>query len=328
MLKSCLNFYINLDELRDRLRFLGHNINGLSNDMITGAGSIEALQSGFEAFYEGFLTDNEQLAYETGQLIKSFDKLGLAIPATKEDFKALLGSLDLTSNSGQDLYGRLIVLSEAFADVYDEVENLANGIYKTIDKLRKIAEDFINSFLKVKDNGNQTSILRYNEMREEFRRMFDEKGILRADVELEEAEKLYTSISNLGKDLGQNNDHLVDSLVNQFKDDLDRFDYAKDVMKVNIVDGLKGLEGLTQLQVQQLQNIANPNSNPSSPVLAPNNNVTYNSTQVISSSGTISDALTGLVSNLVSKIADYPKRTYDILDDVVNGNLKMKVEVI
>lgn len=326
--EELFELYVNLDGLRDRLRFLGHDINGLSNDMITGAGSVEALQDGFNSFYKGFLSDNEQLAFETGQLIKSFDKLGLAIPATKEDFKALLGSLDLTSSSGQDLYGRLIVLSEAFADVYDEVENLANGIYKTIDKLRKIAEDFINSFSKVKDNGNQTSILRYNEMREEFRRMFDEKGILRADVELEEVEKLYTSISNLGKDLGQNNNHIVDSLVNQFKDDLDRFDYAKDVMKVNIVDGLKGLEGLTQLQVQQLQSIANPNSNPSSPILTPSNNYTYNSTQVVSSSGTISDALTGLVSNLVSKIADYPKRTYDILDDVVNGNLKIKVEVI
>jgi hypothetical protein len=65
--------YITLDELRDKIKFLGHNIVGLTTSMIYGAGSISALQTGFNDFFNGILTEEERLVFQTEQLIGSYN---------------------------------------------------------------------------------------------------------------------------------------------------------------------------------------------------------------------------------------------------------------
>jgi uncharacterized protein Smg (DUF494 family) len=49
-----------------------------------------------------------------GQFVDSFNSLNIALPNSKEAFKELLGSIDLTTEAGQELYGRLIILSGEF----------------------------------------------------------------------------------------------------------------------------------------------------------------------------------------------------------------------
>ena len=62
-------------------------------------------------------------------LSKEFDRLGIALPNSKDDFKALISGLDLTSEEGQKLYGSLITLSGAFSDVSDEAEKAYKCYY-------------------------------------------------------------------------------------------------------------------------------------------------------------------------------------------------------
>ena len=77
--------------------------------MIYGAGTITDLQSGFKAYFENFLSDDEQLAYKTEQLTEKFNSLGLALPSSNLAFKDLLLNIDETTASGQELYGRIII---------------------------------------------------------------------------------------------------------------------------------------------------------------------------------------------------------------------------
>ncbi|MFW0714108.1 tape measure protein [Aliarcobacter butzleri] len=270
--------YTSLDKLRDRLIFLGQETQGLSNNMIFGAGSITELENGFEAFFENFLSESEQLTYKTQQLIKEFDNLNIALPISKDSFKSLLNSLDLTTSSGQELFGRLIILSDEFA-------NVANSTQETIDTLKKSLEDlttnqfdsFISSldkvgtsittikntalsFLQGLSTSNNSSleeqIISYNKMRAEFATYFDSEGVIKSGVDENSVNNLYSRISSIATNISGKDDYLKDSLISQFENDIFKFDLADEIIKVNIVDGLGTLYNLTAQQLTQLQTVA------------------------------------------------------------------------
>ena len=139
--------YVALDTLRETLKFLKLDTDAISYSSIRGAGSVEALADGMNAYIENFLTDEEQLAYKTMLLRKEFSKLDVAMPSNKEGFTALINSLDLSTDAGQELYGRLIILSEGFATVADETDKLMGSIEDSFLKTIQTIEDAINALL-------------------------------------------------------------------------------------------------------------------------------------------------------------------------------------
>ena len=253
--------YTILDGLRDRLKFLNHNINGLSFGMIKGAGSIDALQSGFEAFFEGFLTDTEQLSYITSVMSKEFNKLNIALPVNKDAFKALLAGIDLTTVAGQELYGRLIILSEGFAEVADAVAESIKALEEQLlDKGTQAFEDFntalekvfksvqsmiaktknlINSITeKTTEDDLYTRLVKYNKLFDEFA--------------LTSSEETYDAILALSQSLADDSD-VAPSVLKRLDAVQGSLTEKEQVLRVNIVDGLGELLGLNQAQLQQLQ---------------------------------------------------------------------------
>jgi|GEM_PF-1672591 len=242
--------YNSLDNLRHRLEYLKHDIQGLSSSMISGAGSLEVLQDGFKSYFEHFLSSEEQLEFNTQALEKSFKALNLELPNSKDSFKKLLDEIDLTSQSGQELYGSLISLSGAFAKLTEETEDLNNlklnefisnmdKISSTLKSLKDTALSFVNSFNSSDDDIKQ-NLITYNKKRKEFDSYF-ENGELKKDVDLDKVKTLYSSLSDVGKTLSKQDGYLKDRLVNIFEQDIEKFDFANDVLKVKIVDGLGDL---------------------------------------------------------------------------------------
>jgi len=137
--------YTSLDTLRETLKFLKTDTEAISFASIRGAGSLEALASGISSYIENFLTEEEQLAYSTTLLIKEFNKLDIALPTSKDGFKNLLESIDKTTESGQELYGSLIILSESFALRLILINHLVHLLYLLV-KLDLIS---LNYFLKM-----------------------------------------------------------------------------------------------------------------------------------------------------------------------------------
>lgn len=267
------SIYVNLDELRDRLIYLGHEAQGLSSDMIMGAGSISELTDAFSSYFDNFLSDDEQLTYNTQQLIEKFNTLNIALPTSKDGFRALLSSIDLTTASGQELYGRIIVLNDAFASVANEtaksIEELNNlsfeSFISSVDKandtfksLKDTALSFINSFSSSSDLKD--NLILYNKKRAEFESYFLSDGTLKDDADYDKVKSIYTDLSNVSKTLASNDDYLKNSLIDVFSNDISNFDFAQDVMKVKIVDGLGDLLSLNFEQVIALKDLFKNNS--------------------------------------------------------------------
>lgn len=268
--EELFEIYTNLDELRDRLIYLGHDYQGLSNDMITGAGSVGALSDGFKDFFDNFLSDEEQLQFKTEQLRESFETLGLALPNSKDEFRGLLDSMDLTTASGQELYGRLIILSKTFAQISDEttaaieelnsvnLDSFINSIDRisgTLNSLKDTALGFINSF-DTSSTDLTANLIQYNQKRAEFESAF-ENGSLKDDADLNKVKSVYQELANLSKNIATADDDLKYSLINQFQSDIEDFDFANDVLKVSIVDGLKPLVDLSNQQTEILATLFN-----------------------------------------------------------------------
>lgn len=125
------NTYVTLDDIRDKLAFLNLDINGLSTSMITGAGGIDTLNSSFNTYFKNYLSSEEQYQYKLADMQKQFDKLGLQMPQSTMAFRQLLESIDLSTNSGQELYGRMIKLSGSFVDVTNAAISSIESLYNS-----------------------------------------------------------------------------------------------------------------------------------------------------------------------------------------------------
>ena len=269
--------YTALDGLRNILKFLKTDTETLSFASIRGAGSVEALASGVQAYTENFLTEQEQLALSTTLLQNEFNKLNIAMPIGKDGFTALLNSLDKTSESGQELYGRLITLSEGFANVADKVEDSiktmeealkeqTKGMFDTFissistmfDSIVSMAENTQNTILGIKtaDTGNKqetiyNKFVEYNKLLAKF-----ESAQLTGDTKT--AESAYSTLLSMSAGLAEAG--YKTEIVGLLEDKLSNFDLTKDILRVNVVDGLGSLLNLNQEQVTQLKQVSKDGS--------------------------------------------------------------------
>lgn len=83
------------------------------------AGGAEALASGVSTYYDAFYSEAEKTTRATEQLSAQMSALGLALPETKDGFRALVEAQDLTTEAGRKTYAALLGLSGAFASVAD-----------------------------------------------------------------------------------------------------------------------------------------------------------------------------------------------------------------
>lgn len=136
------NTYRGLDLLRSSIKFMGVEANALGFASIKGAGGIEELANGVNSYLENFLSDTEQLAFQTQLMSDEFAKLGLAMPTSKEGFTNLIKSLDVSSESGQELYGRLIILSDSFAKLF---ENTSSSKASLLENINSFVKDLLGT---------------------------------------------------------------------------------------------------------------------------------------------------------------------------------------
>ncbi|MBI3103244.1 MAG: phage tail length tape measure family protein [Burkholderiales bacterium] len=114
---------------------LGQGISAFSNissealdALVKAAGGPQALIASANAYYQAFYSDAERAAAVTRQVASSMEALGLSMPSSREQFRALVEAQDLTTESGRATYYALLQLSPAFASVTSAVEDTATAL--------------------------------------------------------------------------------------------------------------------------------------------------------------------------------------------------------
>jgi hypothetical protein len=117
--QELFDLVLTLRGLQQQISATGQKAEYMTIAMISAAGGLDAFQSGLQSFYDDILTDSERSAIELARLTAQFQSLGVAMPASKEAFKTLIQSIDITTAAGQSLYGSLIALTPAFVDLIE-----------------------------------------------------------------------------------------------------------------------------------------------------------------------------------------------------------------
>lgn len=127
---------LQLREMQRLLAATGKAAETLTVAMISGAGGAQALADGLNTYFEEFLSSAEQQASLAKRMAQSFAALGLAVPADVDAFKALVNSIDTTTEAGQTLFGQLMALVPAFNDMISAVDEAVQAEAKAADELR------------------------------------------------------------------------------------------------------------------------------------------------------------------------------------------------
>ncbi|UWQ29918.1 hypothetical protein [Leisingera sp. M523] len=111
----------------------------MASDLVDSFGGAEQMQAATTAYFAGFYSESEKA--ETlrrralDQLRSGFGDLGIAMPKSREGFRDLVQSVDLTTASGRDLYAELVQLSAGMDQVLPKVGAYTEAMQGLVDKI-------------------------------------------------------------------------------------------------------------------------------------------------------------------------------------------------
>lgn len=133
------DFISTLEDLQDQLFMTGKSGDYLTSSMVLGAGGLDSLASGLDAYFE-MLSPAEQAAELTRRLTNEFAIFGKELPADVKAFRNLVSSIDITTEAGQKLYGQIITLAPEFNDLQDALDSANSDVNALVQSLRDLAE--------------------------------------------------------------------------------------------------------------------------------------------------------------------------------------------
>jgi hypothetical protein len=142
-------------QVAEAMRVLGVSSEDVSTAMLTAAGGADALAQAAAGYYQGYYSEAERVGTVAEQLADQFAGLGLEMPGTRDEFRTLVESLDLTSESGQSAYGQMLALSGAFGVVADAAEQAAAEAARAAELQARAAEEAARAILEAQVSAVQ-----------------------------------------------------------------------------------------------------------------------------------------------------------------------------
>ena len=112
-------------------------LGALSSDAVYAlakmSGGIDVLSGNLSTYYQAFYSDAEQSANSLALIGATLKDVGLAVPDTRESFRALVEAQDLTSESGQKAFTALLSVSGAFDKLIGSAEQAQIALDKAVE---------------------------------------------------------------------------------------------------------------------------------------------------------------------------------------------------
>ena len=116
-----------LEVTRGKLFDVGLAGANMASDLVDRFGGLDAYISASEAYYQAYYTQAERANQSTDAMRKQLEALGLTLPESREQFRQLVGSLDLTTASGREAYATLIKMAPQFDETATMLDELARA---------------------------------------------------------------------------------------------------------------------------------------------------------------------------------------------------------
>lgn len=165
-LASIEQFQAALVQLGETVKPMGGafaQIAALSSDatfaLVEMAGGLEAFGQRTQSYLSNYYSDDERAAVIRDQLGQAIDDFNLALPTTREGFRALVEAQDLTTESGRNAFNALMGIEAAFAAITPAAQAAGEALRSVAD----IANERMGLQLQLwQVQGDQASIDAYN----------------------------------------------------------------------------------------------------------------------------------------------------------------------
>jgi len=136
----------------------------LASDLVDAFGSIEAMSAATGRYFELFYGEEERRAIVVRQTAQALEALNVQMPATRDQYRALIEAQDLTAEAGQAAYAALISLAEtmdfvlpAISSYTAEMQELANVALGVVDNLSASAAEMARQAATASANWKSAS---------------------------------------------------------------------------------------------------------------------------------------------------------------------------
>jgi len=102
------------------------------------SGGFDRLNTNMGSYYENFFSETEKSQRGLAQIGEALASVGLTMPKTREEFRALVEGLDLSSEAQQKQYAALLDVNQAFAQFVPAAkaaESATNDLVNTFDAI-------------------------------------------------------------------------------------------------------------------------------------------------------------------------------------------------
>ncbi|MBZ9610811.1 tape measure protein [Rheinheimera maricola] len=112
----------------------------IAQSIIELMGGIDEFRDATSQYFASFYDESEQFAYLSSSLSSVFADLGVALPASRDGFRAIIDGIDLTTEAGQALYAALMALVPGLDEYFKAMERQTEAADKAAEAERKLAE--------------------------------------------------------------------------------------------------------------------------------------------------------------------------------------------
>ncbi len=109
-----------------------------ATNVVEMVGGLDSLNQLTTQYFNSFYDQSEQFDFLTSSLNASFEELGQTMPATRDQFRALVDGLDLTTEAGQEMFAALMQLVPGMDAFFDSMENeYTNALNSAMSALKE-----------------------------------------------------------------------------------------------------------------------------------------------------------------------------------------------
>lgn len=112
-----------------------------ASQLIDLFGGVDQFNQATTSYFQNFYSEAERTETATRQLSEALGQLGISLPESRDAYRQLVESQDLTTESGRATYAALIQLSGAFATLNPEVQDTVTAVEGISETLRRLQEE-------------------------------------------------------------------------------------------------------------------------------------------------------------------------------------------